>query len=106
MKQSLVKYAGLNALGTVLYVAIIATFLANTGNFQPTQRAMALIPVAMLLLFVFSAAITGLLVLGRPVMWYMEGKKKDAVSLFLWTLGFLLVIIIGVFLAILLLSIR
>ena len=49
-----------------------------------------LIPIAMLLLFVFSAALTGALILGRPILWYLEGNKKEAFSLLLYTLGIFL----------------
>jgi len=34
-------------------------------------------PIAFLLLFVVSAAITGFLVLGQPVMLYVDNKKQD-----------------------------
>lgn len=45
-------------------------------------------PIIMLMLFVFSAAITGSLVLGRPILWYIDGKKKEAVHLLFSTLIF------------------
>lgn len=38
-------------------------------------------PVALLLLFVLSATIVGLLMFAMPVWLYMEGQKKDAVKL-------------------------
>jgi hypothetical protein len=51
-----------------------------------------LIPIFMLLLFVFSAALMGILVFGRPVMWYIDGKKKEAVLLLIQTVGIILVV--------------
>ena len=48
-------------------------------------------PVAFLLLFVLSAAITGALILGRPVVLYLENRKLEAVKLFLYTVGWLFV---------------
>ncbi|MEK7174665.1 MAG: hypothetical protein AAB759_03335 [Patescibacteria group bacterium] len=59
-----------------------------------------LAPAAMLLLFVFSAGVTSSLVFGRPVLWYVEGKKQEALSLLFYTLGFLFVITVILFLVI------
>ena len=56
-----------------------------------------LAPAAMLLLFVFSAGVTSSLVFGRPVLWYVEGKKQEALSLLFYTLGFLFVITVILF---------
>jgi len=53
-------------------------------------------------LFVFSAALTGLLVFGRPVLWYFDGRKKEALSLLAHTLAiFLVITIIALFLLLL-----
>lgn len=92
MNKSILKMAGLHALGTVLYVALVATFLSYASQlFGEGKEETVLIPIAMLLLFVLSATVTGSLVLGKPVLWYLDGKKKDAVSLFAATLGFLFI---------------
>ena len=56
-------------------------------------------PVLFLLLFVFSALITGLLVLGRPIWLYLEKEKKEAVRLLFYTVGWLfimMIIVLGV----------
>lgn len=45
-----------------------------------------------LLLFVFSAALTSMLIFGRPVLWYLDGKKKEAISLLTHTLVIFLII--------------
>jgi len=109
MNKNIYKYAGLNAAGTALYIAVVAWFLTYLSQAYGSTTIMRsnpwlnplLIPIAMLLLFVFSASFTGMLVLGRPVFWYMEGKKKDAVSLLLMTIGFLFIITLAVFLLVL-----
>ncbi|MFA4937084.1 MAG: hypothetical protein WC575_02215 [Patescibacteria group bacterium] len=49
-------------------------------------------PVAFLLLFVVSATIVGLLVLGKPVTLFLEGFKKEAVRLLFYTVICLIVI--------------
>jgi hypothetical protein len=44
------------------------------------------IPIAMLSLFVFSAATMSYLFMYEPLQLFLEGKKKDAVNLFIKTL--------------------
>lgn len=99
MKSAILKYAGLHALGTALYVVLVASFLSYTPViFGAEKEDTFLIPIAMLLLLVLSASITGSLVLGRPILWYLDGKKKDAVSLLVATLGFLFLLTVCAFL--------
>ncbi len=50
-----------------------------------------LAPIALLMLFVFSAALTGFLIFGKPALMYIDGKKKEAVAL----LGYTLIILSG-----------
>ena len=100
MKHSILKFAGLNALGTALYIALVASFLSYTPHIfaEVTEKTALMIPIAMLLLLVCSASITGSLVLGRPILWYLDGKKKEAVSLLMTTIGFLFLITLFAFL--------
>lgn len=98
--NNIIKNAVVNALGTAGYVVLIATFLSNASNiFGKDEPDTFLIPVMMLLLLILSAAITGSLVFGRPILWYLDGKKKEAISLLAYTLATLFVIFIFVFLA-------
>ena len=93
-KNEITKYALTNALGTALYVTIIASFIYVTGEGALGETKTVFIPIAMLMLFVFSAAFTGGLIFGRPVMWYLDGKKQEALSLLFYTLGIFLIITI------------
>lgn len=105
MDNSILKFAGLHALGTALYVALVSSFLFYVPRmFAANTEDTVLIPIAMLLLFVVSASITGSLVLGRPILWYLDGKKKEAVSLLMTTLVFLFVITLFAFLGLVLLG--
>ena len=61
-----------------------------------------LTPLFTLLLFVVSASITGLLVLGKPVLLYLNGQKKEALTLLFATLVWLVMFLIGVMLILLL----
>lgn len=98
MQKDILKYASLNALWTAFYVILVAIFLNSAGHIFGSEKTI-LIPIAMLLLFVFSASLCGALVLGRPVLWYMDGKKKEAITLFVYTLVVFFVVTLLAFLA-------
>ncbi len=98
MNNTITKLAALHALATTLYIAAVASFLFYAPQlFQPGSPKTVLIPIAMLLLLVFSAACTGLLILGRPILWYLDGKKKEALTLLISTLGILFLIMFVAF---------
>ncbi len=100
LKNSIIKNAALNAVVTALYVAVIASFLFYAPKvFGPNRTNTVLVPIVVLSLFVFSAAVTGILVFGQPVLWYLDGKKKEAISLLVYTLGIFLLITIAALLA-------
>jgi hypothetical protein len=84
-KKHIIKHALANSLWTVLYIFLIGTFFYNAQSMFGDGHSL-LIPVVMLLLFVFSAALTGGLILGRPLLWYLDGKKKEALTLLSYTL--------------------
>jgi len=90
--KKIMKYAWWDAIGTAAYVASIATFIYFLGERFPGPDKSVLIPIAMLMLLVLSVAIVGSLMFGRPAMWYVDGKKKDALKLLFWTLGIFLVL--------------
>jgi hypothetical protein len=105
--RNIAKYAAINALGASLYVILVASFiyLLSNGFLGNSNNDIIFIPIAMLMLFVFSAAFTGILILGKPVIWYLEGKKREAIYLLFYTLGiFFMITLIAFLLLILLLS--
>jgi hypothetical protein len=99
--KTILQSAFINALGTAAYIVLVAAFLFYAPMIFGPARSV-LIPIAMLHLFVFSAALTGSLVFGRPVLWYLDGRKQDALSLLFWTLvillGFTLLALVVLFL--------
>lgn len=102
-RNRIVVRGALDALGAALYIALVALFMTNISRFVgPMQGNGFFGPLLFLLLFVFSAAVTGGLILGKPVLLYLEGKKKEAVGLFLWTLAFLFMLLLIALLALLL----
>jgi len=95
--NKIIKSAFINAIGTTIYIIIVASFIYYLQENVPKEINTVVIPIAMLLLFVFSAALTGILVFGKPVMLYLDGKRKEAISLIGYTLGILLTITVFVF---------
>ena len=91
--EKIIKNAFKNSIGTTLYIILIVSFIFSLQVFA-SKKDTIMIPIAMLLLFVCSAAITGFLVFGKPVMWYIDGKKKEALSLLGYTIGILVAITI------------
>ena len=92
-----IKNAFVDAIGGAIYIILVALFLHFLERNVQEEVNTVLLPIAMLLLFVFSAAFTGILILGRPVLWYIDGKKREAISLVAYTLLILLIIIFIVF---------
>ena len=83
----------LNAGGVFIYVSGIVWTLFNGSKFFGEVTGIA-VPILMLLLFLVSACVTGALVLGKPILLYMDGMKKEALTLFLATVGWLAVFLI------------
>ncbi len=105
MSNKIVKHALLNALVTALYIVALVSSVFYVPKLLGLENVeTTLIPIGMLCLLVFSAALTGFLMFGRPVLWYLDGKKKEALSLLAWTLGFFFVITVVIFLVVLLVS--
>ena len=99
MKKAL-KYAILHALATGAYIALlVSSVFYGSRLFEGTEETI-LAPILMLCVLVFSAAVTGSLVFGRPVIWYLDGKKKEALTLLFYTLGSLLILIVLILLII------
>ena len=92
MKNTILKHAFLNALGTALYITLVAGFFSYVTKNPKPDKPTILIPMFTLMLLVFSASITSTLMFGRPVVWYLDGKKKEALSLLGYTLGCFFVI--------------
>ncbi len=92
LKQSL-SYAAL----AVLYVAVIGTVMRNADKLFGGGKIEALAPIGILLLLVVSAATMGMLIFGKPVMLYIDGQKREAVSMVVTTIASLAVFTVLVF---------
>ena len=80
----------INALGVFIYVLAVAWTLFNVKELFGEPPGL-FIPVFMLLLFIISATITGLLVLGKPIVLYLNNHKKAALTLLLATVAWLII---------------
>lgn len=86
------KTALINSIATAFYIITVGCFMYFASLIKVGRANTILVPIALLLLFVFSAAITGFLIFGKPAQMYVDGKKKEALSLFAYTLTFFSII--------------
>jgi len=85
MKKT-IKNALIDAGLVILYIALVVIFMIRGENALRNETASL---IMMLLLLVISVAMMGVLIFGKPALWYLEGKKKEAGFLLLYTVGFL-----------------
>ena len=90
--KSLPLQALVNAAAGSLYILLIAWSMFNVVQLIPKEDTF-LAPATFLLLFVLSAAIEGTLVLGQPIMLYLDGKKTEGLKLLAMTLGWFFIIL-------------
>ncbi len=84
-KVTLIKWGAIHAAGVLAYVLLLATFIGNASAWFGGDDHKIITPVAALMLFIFSALVVGALVLGKPLMLYLDGQKKDSVKLLFFT---------------------
>jgi len=100
MKNSKLIYLGIvQSFGVFIYTSGVAWLLFNIEHFinGNGKADNFLMPAAMLMLLVASAAITGLIVFGKPMHLYLAGLKKEAILAVVYTLVFLFLIISTIF---------
>jgi nitric oxide reductase large subunit len=95
-QQKLVGYGVLHAVAVFTYVALVVLVMSH-GEAWFGRMNQYTGPLAMLMLFVLSAAVVGSLVFLRPVLWFLDGKKKEAVHLLVYTIGVMAVVTILLF---------
>lgn len=93
----ILRRATLDALGTLVYILLVVSLMFLLENRLADKPDTLLAPLSALLLFVCSAAITGFLVLGKPAMLYLDGKKKEGVLLLGYTVGVLVILTVIAF---------
>lgn len=98
-KKKIIYQSLLHAVAVLLYIFAVALILMYGSKVFPKVNETVLGPIAFLLLFVVSAAVTGSLVLAKPIMLYLEKQKKDSILFFvstvIWLALFALIFIIS-----------
>ena len=94
-KKKLATWGFVHSVGVAAYTVLVA-FLMNNGDKIFGKMDSVFGPALFLMLFVLSATVVISLIAGKPVMLYLDGKKKEAVALFGYTILFLfLLVLIG-----------
>ena len=76
----------LNAGAASLYIIVIASMMRFASTYaKPDDSFFA--PIAFLSLFTLSAGFMGYAFLSQPITMFLSGEKKQAVTLFVQTLG-------------------
>ena len=88
-----------NALVAVIYIILIVFLMNFIGSTESNIGVQQFImPIMLISLFTLSAAVMGYLFCYQPLMMYLDGKKEQAVKLFLQTTVIFGGISIGIFL--------
>lgn len=72
------KTSFIYSFGALIYIGLVSWVIQN-GEKLFGKMTGFLAPVAFLLLFSLSGLIVGSLILGKPIMLYLDGQKKEAV---------------------------
>jgi len=92
----LLKDSARNAGGIAVYVALVSALMNSVERIGgPANKALG--GIAFLMLFVFSAAVTGTLFLGQPLALFLQGNRREGISLLAYTLGWLFVLTVAAF---------
>lgn len=101
--------AGQGAIAGVaeaFYIALVAVFMASTQILFATPNASNVVfgIISFLILFVISVAISGFLVFGWPIHYFLEKKYREAVFAFAGTIATMFIIFALLFVAVALIS--
>jgi hypothetical protein len=88
--MKIIKNSFIDAGLAVIYIAAASLFMASQDKIIGNETLSIMM---MLLLLVISVAMMGILIFGKPVIWYLDGKKKEALELVGYTIGFLVFIL-------------
>lgn len=77
----------INALAAAAYIVGVVLLITYGPTFVRDKPDTIFAPMAMLSLLVFSVSFMGYTFFYQPVLLYVDGKKQEAVQLFVKTLG-------------------
>ena len=75
----------INALAALVYIILVAMVMFYGMEHAGSDKSI-IVPITMLSLFTLSAAVMSFIFASQPLQLYLDGKKKEAVKLFLQTL--------------------
>ena len=88
-----------NALAAIVYIVVIVFAINSVSDLETNIYPLSLVtPILFLSLFTLSAAIMGYLFCYQPLRLYLDGKKEEAVKLFIKTVAIFAVIPLSIFL--------
>jgi hypothetical protein len=95
----------INALGSSAYIILVVTIISFVSQTQGSKPDTIFAPILLLSLLTLSVAVMAYLFFYQPFQLFIEGKKKEAVNLFVQTVGVfaaftgvvLIMIFLGVF---------
>ncbi|MFH1412782.1 MAG: hypothetical protein ABIG10_02020 [bacterium] len=94
-KNKLLQISFLSSVGLAVYIALVALLIQDGEKlFGKLNNLWG--PLLFLMLFVFSALVSGLLVLGYPIWLYLEKEKKAAIKLLFYTLGWIFIFLLAI----------
>lgn len=97
----LFKRGIIHSFGVFVYIFLVVSFMNQASTWFGEDDREIITPIAMIMLFLFSALVTGSLVLAKPILLYIDGFKKEALRLFFFTGLGLFVLMIIIFLILL-----
>ena len=83
----------------VAYIALVAIFMAGTQAFLATTKPWSAIfgVIAFLSLLVLSVAVTGVIIFGWPIVYSLDKRYKEALTVFVSTVATMFVIFAIIF---------
>ena len=81
------KNPAINALGALVYIVLIASVMAYISTVLGNKPDTFFAPIVFLSLLTLSAAVIVYLFFYQPLQLFGEGKKKEALNLFVKTVG-------------------
>ena len=102
MKDKIAVSSLVNTIGTIAYIFLVSQIMNNGEELFGNMGNSFIGPFAFLLLFVLSAAAVGGLLFGPAIYLFLEGKKKDSIKSAVYSIGWLMLITIVVFLGLVL----
>lgn len=92
MKQ-VYKESFICSILAVIYIALVALLL-NNGEKIFGKADTLFSAIAFLLLFVLSALVMSVLLIGKPLILYLDGEKKSAINMVIVSAGYLILYLI------------